>query len=394
MTQMTLKKFYGTLIVFYFSDMALLLSVIWLSYQITKNPLILGMMLFISNIIPFLIKKMSKINLLSLSFAHLMLLRIILYLCIFILAIFTPNIYTFIGISCICGILGISVLSNYESYNNCLVVQNIVSANNASRYMQTVIQIGAFAGAMIGGFLLNHLSFFWTIFSIVMVDVVFAFVCLFLMNFKTLDNPKDNPSNDSSLHDGVLHIDKRQFYFLCIILGMIGVHITSFNLTTPIIFQEIKHWNAQDFGLSSAFAGAGAFLAVFLKNNLNRCFIFATILIVLDLLFIFLPIKLLSFVACFFIGIAINSIRILVREKLSLLAKNKAQASWIGQNSAVYYVVFQSLASLIIGYILANTNNINISQSFLPLTAVIICICILYYGFVLLKQTSMVHSNE
>lgn len=173
---MDLRKFYGALIVFYFSDMALLIMVIWLSYKTTKNPLILGLILFVSTIIPFVLKKFSKINLLSLSVHHLMLSRILFYSIVFVLSALNPSIYSFIGLALISGLLGVSILSNYETYNNYLVVNNIVSANKASRYMQTVIQIGAFGGAMIGGMLLNHLSFFYSMASIVLVDIVFAII--------------------------------------------------------------------------------------------------------------------------------------------------------------------------------------------------------------------------
>lgn len=386
---MELKKFYATLIIFYFSDMALLLSVIWLSYQVTKNPIILGVMLFVSTLIPLMIKKFSKINLLSLSFSHLMIMRIVLYLMVFLLSLFEPNIYGFVALSCIFGILGVSIVSNYESYNNYLVVQECISAKDGARYMQTVIQIGAFAGAMIGGFLLNHLSFFWTMTSIVLVDVVFSLLCLYLIKFSFLDyNSNSNKnyleeSNKNQLSINKLGLDKTKFYILCLAIGLIGVHITSFNLTTPIIFQEIKQWSAQDFGLSSAFAGIGAFVAVFLKSNFRHSLWIAMVLIVVDIFFVILPNKILSLMMCFLIGLCMNSVRILIREQLSLLATNKEQAFFVGQNSAVFYTILQSLASLLIGILLASSGNIAIAQIFLPLMAVLMMLSIAYYVYIL-----------
>ncbi|UNU73721.1 hypothetical protein LU293_02080 [Moraxella nasovis] len=106
-------------------------------------------------------KKIAKVNLLSLPMSWLMKVRIVLYLFVLMLSAINPNTYTFIGMALSLGILGVSILSNYESYNNCLVVKQLVSADKASRYMQAVIQIGAFAGAMIGGFLLSHFTFFF-----------------------------------------------------------------------------------------------------------------------------------------------------------------------------------------------------------------------------------------
>ncbi|VEW13136.1 Uncharacterised protein [Moraxella caviae] len=62
----------------------------WLSYQLTKNPLILGTLIFISTITPFLIKRLSRLNLLSLPITHLMVVRIALYVLALALAFYRP----------------------------------------------------------------------------------------------------------------------------------------------------------------------------------------------------------------------------------------------------------------------------------------------------------------
>ncbi|WP_152411767.1 hypothetical protein [Moraxella macacae] len=286
-----------------------------------------------------------------------------------------PSIYSFIGLALISGILGVSILSNYETYNNHLVVNKVILANKASRYMQTVIQIGAFGGAMIGGVLLNHLSFFYAMTSIVVIDIFFAGIFItWIKNSDFLQINNKIANKNPILTNQIQMLNKKYLYLLCFILGFIGIHITSFNLTTPIIFQEIKHWSAQDFGLSSAFAGAGAFCAVFLKSNTKHCLFMAICLIFADLIFVMSGVKIVSLAVCFCIGIFINSIRILVREKLSLLAKTTEQAAFIGQSSAVFYTMFQAVASLIFGYILASTSNVTVAQLFLPLTAFIVAV--------------------
>ncbi|OOR91066.1 hypothetical protein B0181_03805 [Moraxella caviae] len=381
---MNLKKFYGSLIVFYFSDMSLLIMVMWLSYQLTKNPLILGTLIFISTITPFLIKRLSRLNLLSLPITHLMVVRIALYVLALALAFLPPTLYTFIGLALISGILGVSILSNYESYNNYLVLKRLISADKGSRYMQTVIQIGAFAGAMIGGFLLERFAFFHAMTIITAVDVLFCVLCLFWAKNHQLgqlgqlthenSHAQSHTSSTPTTHKSPI-MDKRTLYLLCALLGFLGVHVISFNITTPIIFQEIKHWSAQDFGLASAFAGAGAFLAVFLKSGLKRCLVMAALLIIADLLFVFLHIKALSLAACFFIGIFMNSVRIFARARLSLLAKDTAQAFSIGQYSAVSYTLFQAAASLVLGLLLANpASTTNITLLFLPAVACVVLI--------------------
>lgn len=382
---MDLKKFYGGLIVFYFSDMSLLIMIMWLSYQITKNPFTVGIILFISTITPFVIKKISKLNILALPLSALMILRIVLYVLVLALSAISPSGYTFVGMALVSGILGVSVLSNYESYNNCLVVNKYITADQAAKYMQTVIQIGAFGGAMIGGFLLNHLPFFWSIFIVAGIDIVFCVFYLFLArqgDFVKLDIWQQDTTKPTINAMGIKQhpLDKHRLWLLCGLLGLLGVHIISFNMTTPIIFQQIWQWNAQDFGFASAFAGMGAFLAVFFKGSASRCLALVLLLIVADVLFVTLSVKVWSLLACFFIGLFMNSIRIFIRAQLSLLAQDKNQAFTIGQYSAVSYTLLQASASLLFGYVLAKISTV--VQWVLPSVAVLVlCLYVFWLSF-------------
>ncbi|UNU73719.1 hypothetical protein LU293_02070 [Moraxella nasovis] len=116
-----------------------------------------------------------------------------------------------------------------------------------------------------------------------------------------------------------------------------------------------------------------------MKNGVKKCLAMAFLMIVADVVFVLSDIKMVSFLMCFFIGLFMNSVRMLVRANLSLLAKDDNQASIIGQYSAVSYTLFQAGASLTIGYILATSGNITMAQLFLPLMVVVVLILYVFW---------------
>lgn len=375
MINKTLLLFYSNLIFFYFSDMALLMIILWFSYQVTQSSLLLAVILAISAIFPLIIRKfIKKWDLLHLSLRSLLKLRILVYLAIaLIVPFFSQHIFTFLLISLCFGLLSLTLLSTYESENTKLVLRGTLSAALAARLMQTVIQAGAFAGAMIGTVLLDKFSFVFTILVISSLDI---FICsiyyFFVENTREEISKKEIKIREKSI--------SKQSIFICITLGFIGLHISTFNLTTPIFFQEIHHWNASDFGRASGFAGIGAFLAVFMPIT-NRKWLLPIGLIFFDLLFVMNTTLYLMPIFCFLLGFHINSLRIFLREKLILLAENDQQASYLGGLSASYYTLFQSIGSLIIGIVISKQFGlVSLAQWELPFVAVLLLISFLIMG--------------
>lgn len=367
MSKRSPQALYTSLIVFYFSDMALYMMIIWLSYKVSKNPLLLGFILFISVIIPLLVKRFIKaVNILALDIRSLMILRIGLYVLIGFIALFKASMISFTAMALCFGLLSLSIISNYESYNNQLVFLGYITANKSARIMQTVIQIGAFFGAMIGGTLLSYFDFSKSVLLIAIIDIISCFLVIYLArNWQFL--PKDNHPHPKEQSANISN-DKRLFYLLCLCLSLIGIHIISFNFVTPIVFQDLLHWNAQSFGMASAFAGLGAFVAVFFRQSTRLCVMMSLLLVAVDMAFMWSSIKLLSFALCFLIGFFINAIRVSIREKLSSLASTTAQAQYIGQTSAVIYTLSQSAYSLVIGVLLLGVSP-QWAKSLLPLSA-------------------------
>lgn len=375
MINKTLLLFYSNLIFFYFSDMALLMIILWFSYQVTQSSLLLAVILAISAIFPLIIRKfIKKWDLLHLSLRSLLKLRILVYLAIaLIVPFFSQHIFTFLLISLCFGLLSLTLLSTYESENTKLVLRGTLSAALAARLMQTVIQVGAFAGAMIGTVLLDKFSFVSTMLLIAILDISICSIYYFLVK----------PTNGNIEKNLLIHSEKitaKQIVLICITLGFIGLHISTFNLTTPIFFQEVHHWLAGDFGRASGFAGIGAFLAVFVPTIRQR-WILPIGLIFFDLLFVMNRTLYLMPIFCFLLGFHINSLRIFLREKLILLAENDQQASYLGGLSASYYTLFQSIGSLIIGIVISKQFGlVSLAQWGLPFVAVLLLISFLIMG--------------
>ncbi|MFU2081460.1 hypothetical protein ACLQ9N_02425 [Gallibacterium anatis] len=343
--------------------------ILWFSYHITQSSLLLATILAISSIFPLIIRKwITKWDLLHLSLKALLKLRIFVYSFIALFVFFFDHhIFTFIVISLFFGLLSLTLLSTYETENTKLVLRGMLTANLAARLMQTVIQAGAFAGAMIGTLLLDKFSFVFTILAISSLDI---FICsiyyFFVENTREEISKKEIKIREKSI--------SKQSVFICITLGFIGLHISTFNLTTPIFFQEIHHWNASDFGRASGFAGIGAFLAVFIPIT-NRKWLLPIGLIFFDLLFVMNTNLYLMPVFCFLLGFNINSLRIFLREKLILLASNDQQATYLGGLSALYYTLFQAIGSLIIGILISKQFGIlNLAQWGLPFIALLLWI--------------------
>lgn len=367
-----LIRFYGSLIFLYFSDMSLLITIMWLSYDITNSPFFLGAMLSISAILPILLKKITnRINILSLSIKDLMKLRIVIYLSLVFISYFIgENIYGLTLLSILAGLLSVTILSSYEAKNIQLVLDKQIDKSYSARIIQTVIQVGAFLGAVIGGFILQSIGFKATILLISSLDIT---VCL-IMYITEKSNVVNN--NNSPFTPQIVEMkNKKAIYLLSLLLGLVALHISTFNLTIPIIFQDINHWEITDFGIASGLAGMGALSAVFFKNNIKKLLFLLTIFVAVDFIFTFNKVIELIIPLCFTIGFCMNSIRIFVRETMISLAENTKQTSSIASISTLFYMLFQSLGSVTLGLLIGFISLDYFTQFLLPFIASLILVC-------------------
>lgn len=341
-------RFYSLLVLLYFSDMVLLLANIWNSLRVTNSPLFLGCILSIGVIFPLILKKLARgREQKSISLAGLYLRRIIVFAVILVESLFSIA-DTWIGfiITSLCiGYLSLLTLTVLEAANTKLVLQGHISSQMASRTMQTIVQLGSFFGAMASGYLLLFLNYNKLIALICIFDIIVSATARFIFSEKS--GPTIGEANRPAHLSGKPL--PRSLIYLCIIIALVGLHISAFNVLTPIIFQKVKNLNSEYFGLCSAVAGLGAFSAAFINIGWFRFLIPAIVLLLADLIFTLSWHPYMAIVACLFIGFSINTIRIHARKTVIDKTGNDNEADQVSSLSALMYTLAQSIGPMVFG---------------------------------------------
>lgn len=341
-------RFYSLLVLLYFSDMVLLLANIWNSLRVTNSPLFLGCILSIGVIFPLILKKLARGHeQKSISLAGLYLRRIIVFAVILVSSLFSIA-DTWIGfiITSLCiGYLSLLTLTVLEAANTKLVLQGHISSQMASRTMQTIVQLGSFFGAMASGYLLLFLNYNKLIALICIFDIIVSATARFIFSEKS-ETTIDKSNRPAHLSGKPL---ARSLIYLCIIIALVGLHISAFNVLTPIIFQKVKNLNSEYFGLYSAVAGLGAFSAAFINIGWFRFLIPAIVLLLADLIFTLSWHPYMAIVACLFIGFSINTIRIHARKTVIDKTSNDSEADQVSSLSALMYSLAQSIGPMVFG---------------------------------------------
>lgn len=341
-------RFYSLLVLLYFSDMVLLLANIWNSLRVTNSPLFLGCILSIGVIFPLILKKLARGHeQKSISLAGLYLRRIIVFAVILVESLFAIA-DTWIGfiITSLCiGYLSLLTLTVLEAANTKLVLQGHISSQMASRTMQTIVQLGSFFGAMASGYLLLFLNYNKLIMLICIFDMIVSATARFIFSEKsgTTIEEANRPAHFSGKS-----LPKSLIY-LCIVIALVGLHISAFNVLTPIIFQKVKNLNSEYFGLCSAVAGLGAFSAAFINIGWFRFLIPAIVLLLADLIFTLSWHPYMAIVACLFIGFSINTIRIHARKTVIDKTSSDNEADQVSSLSALMYTLAQSIGPMVFG---------------------------------------------
>lgn len=370
-----LKLFYSSLSFLYVSDMGAMIGIIWASFDITKNPLFLGCLLCISSIFPYLFKKIFSLNAVSLK--QLFIIRVAIYAFLLLLSLSTyfESIYGLILTILLFGIINVLTLTVYETHNSYAVGNRYISSDMASRIMQTVLQVGAFFGAVIAGYLLSNFGY-TSLMKIIAVYEIWANTLFLFLKIGQIFSYQQKPK-----HTSIPFTEKRDtqlIYLLCIPLGAIGLHITSFNILSTVIFQDINHWSSALFGYASGFAGVGAFLASLFPFRKITLVLYSIILIGMDIIYSNTAYPLLAIGTCFFIGYSINFIRISIRTiLLDLSSLNEGLSQRMGEFSAMFYTLCQALGSIVIGGLISKTMaGIEIAPLLFPVIGIIVFITV------------------
>lgn len=389
-------RFYGLVVLLYLSDMVLFLSNLWNAYRITSSSVFLGVTMALGTLTPYLLKKSGFLHIKSsLRLIDLYKRRIIIYSLLLLIALFhyVDFPFGFIAVSISIGYLSLITLSTLETYNTKLALSGYISAQKASRIMQTVVQIGAFLGAALSGYLLEATSsqgiaagvgYNGLIAAICLFDIIVSLVAGYVIF-------RDKHSTDSATDVTPLTTEKEttitpqideltsELKLLCVAIGLIGFHVCAYNTLATILFQSVKNFGSEYYGLCSAVAGVGAFLAAFIKIPRFEFILPALLLSVADVIFSITQLPYLAVVFCFFIGFSMNTMRINARKHMIEATKTEAQAELVGSYSGMLYSLSQSSGYVILGLLTSSTlMGPQAAVYLLPLIGLIIFIYVLF----------------
>jgi hypothetical protein len=357
------KYFYALVAVLTGIDMAMMIALFWSSLKNTGSPLTLGVVLCFSVLLPFGLQRLRQRHRMSSNansaFRRMLVLRLGGYVAVFAAVLLNAlyHVLGFVMVALVMGVLGYLTTSALEALNTRFTLLAGIASEQAARWMQTAIQLGAFSGAALGGLLLDRLGIDLFAFSLCTTGVVTA---LASMPFPFYQAAESSDAIDTSSGKGPISTesqgtpqDAQRLKALSLALGMIGFHIGTFNTLTPIIYQSLNHWTAADFGMASASAGVGAFLAAVLPRIRTSDYLVALGILAMDAVLVFADVPLISIAACSGIGYGINHLRIGLRRQLIDLAATPGDADRIAAVSAFYYLLMQSGAPLLLSLLVS-----------------------------------------
>ncbi|EJF76191.1 hypothetical protein ME7_01180 [Bartonella birtlesii LL-WM9] len=356
-------RFYGLVVVLYLSDMVLFLSNLWNVYRITSSSVFLGVSMALGTLTPYFLKKSGLIRIKSsLRLVDLYKRRIIIYSLLILIALFhyADSPFGFIAVSISIGYLSLITLSTLETYNTKLALKGYISAQKASRIMQTVVQIGAFLGAALSGYLLEATSlrgvaagvgYNGLIAALCVFDIIVSLVAGYVIFRDEYSATGVVPSATEKKLTPMPQADRLslELKLLCVCIGLIGFHICAYNTLATILFQSVKNFSSEYYGLCSAVAGVGAFLAAFIKIPHFEFILPALMLGMADLIFSTTQSPYLAVVFCFFIGFSMNTMRINARKHMIEATQTETQAELVGSYSGMLYTISQSAGYVILG---------------------------------------------
>jgi len=358
------KYFYALVAVLNGIDMAMMIGLFWSSLRNTGSPLTLGVVLCFSVLLPFGLQRLRQRRRMSSNansaFRRMLVLRLGGYVAVFAAVLLNAlhHVLGFVMVALVMGVLGYLTTSTLEALNTRFTLLAGIASEQAARWMQTAIQLGAFSGAALGGLLLERLGIDLFAYSLCTTGVVTALASM-PFPFDQAGQPSADASDKSSSKGPISSEsqgtpqDAQRLTALSLALGMIGFHIGTFNTLTPIIYQSLNHWTAADFGMASASAGVGAFLAAVLPRIRMSDYLVALGIFAMDAVLVFADVPLISIAACFGIGYGINHLRIGLRRQLIDLAATPDDADRIAAVSAFYYLLMQSGAPLLLSLLVS-----------------------------------------
>ncbi|WP_157379277.1 hypothetical protein [Burkholderia ubonensis] len=341
-------------------DNTVITGVIWLSLKITGSSMMLGLVLGLSVMVPFALERCFGNRVTRMSPGRLMLLRggASLVMLGAIVTGLASSVEGFLCVALIVGVVDYFTITVFESQNARIVVLGSVSAEQASKWLQTAIQLGSFGGAMLGGGLLEKMNGQLFMGGGVAVSLLLCPALLAMPTFGAANDP-DAPG-DASVHSKALSgralfVGRNGVTAWLVCIALFGLQVGAFNSMIPIVFQGVRNWNAATYGLASGVAGLGAFSAAVLPSlRMPRAFA-PTLLVLCNILVVQAPWPPVAVLASLLWGYVFNHMRIHVRQQLLKSARNETEADWIGSRSAYANLSMQAIGPLVLTTLVTNS---------------------------------------
>ncbi|WP_407313584.1 MFS transporter [Pseudomonas sp. nanlin1] len=345
----TLTAFYSIVTLFTGLDMAIVIAMVWFGLETTGSTFLVGATLCVATIVPYLCEQyIGKFVTIELSMKRLLYIRLTAFAAVLLLS-FTDAALLPIGFLAIAFVVGVTdyfTISTLESKNTKLVLAGLTTSDTSARFMQTSIQIGAFAGALLGGVVVDVFSVNQTL-QIISLAAILSLAAMLFVSATPDADTREQAADQGNTQ--ALHLP-RNLYILIIVLSLIGFHIGAFNSLVPIVFQKLNEWNATMFGVASGLAGLGAFSAAVLPRVRLNGYGAILLVIVADVAIVYWQNLYIMMAAAFVLGFSINSLRIQLRKTLIESAPNARVADVIAAKSSLYYLLVSGSAPMILTF--------------------------------------------
>lgn len=337
--------FYGIMLATYFFDNFILIALIWSTLKEFNSTLILGLIMSISSIFPFILSKVPNFKVEN-SIRNIAYYKIFAYLLLIVMLFFSNNLVMFIYLGIIFGIGNFLNLSTFQAINSKLISSKYVTSNVAARIFQGSIQVGTFLGVAIGALLLNMFELKIYLFQTSIMIVITSILMILYKEEKggnSLEIEKQHASLEKS------NTNNMMWFVTVVLLGILGAHISSFNIVAPVIFQNIHNWSSAQYGLVDALAGLGAFVSIFVPKKISKNIVlFSVILIMADSVLGFSNDYNSVMIIAFVIGGVIGTISILIREMLANISLENNSIEKTANVSSLVYNICYGIAPLVV----------------------------------------------
>lgn len=245
----------------------------WEVYQLTKDPLSLGI-IGLMEVVPalsialyagHLVDKSEKRRLLMFCIAAFSTLSLIL---VYLTSSHAKSSWNhdliLIGIySCVFfgGIVRAFIGPTIFSLLSLIVPRKLYS--NAATWSSSVWQMGSVIGPALAGFVIHHFGVSWSL-GIVLGMSLFAFIMLFRITTKPIMNKEIGEPVISSLKKGIRFVYQTKEIFGAILLDMVAVLFGGAMALLPIFATDILHVGSVGFGVLRAAPAVGSFITIIL----------------------------------------------------------------------------------------------------------------------------------